>query len=253
MDPILMLLLLQNQQSSSTSTSSSSNNNLLLMMMMMQQQPYGAAPGVGGKQQINPMMMSLLLQKKASDCKLSFTSAFTKLSLLDQKKVARGDYFYKLPVANKAAPATKYAAVTAITDAGFVTAASAITQADAYPDNWFDHLDYEFISCEAKANKKSTTDTLLPLMMMQSGAMGMNDPMMMLMLLGDTQIKDLLPIMMMSKQEAGKIGPLFMTLILDTKKTKVDCDAEYYLDKSWTITQDTADKDKFTITKNTIA
>merc|ERR1711881_242796 len=164
MDPMMMYFLMKDSDSSSSSSD-------LLPLLMMNGGLGGAGGAAGG---MNPMMLMMLME---DDCELDSDIGGT-ISEDDKKAIAKGEKFY---IGTDAANAA---------DADVVDCATIATQtlSDAQATITLSHLDYEYKHCV----EKSGSSDLLPLMMMGGdqglgGAGGMN-PMMMMALLGDSNI-----------------------------------------------------------------
>lgn len=233
MDPMMMMLMLDKD---------SSSNDLLPLMMMNPQFQQGGMNG-----QMNPLMWITLLDK--TDCALTTTSKFAKLSLSDQQKIAKGEYFYL---------GTNEATVTALSDAAFNTytqiaakelSADEVAQAD-------EHLDYKYMHCLAAQDNSKFKD-ILPLMLMGQNQFNTMDPMMMMLMLDDTSNDmSLFSLMALQGQNVPGQTPnplLWMTLLDDDKLTKLQCDTKYDLDYAFKVVQKSAKADKFTLSKVTAA
>jgi len=199
----LLLTLLNDDDDSDTSD--------LLPFLLMQQTP---------GQQMNPLLMLTLLDDK---CEVNANvKLFTGLTKEEQKKVARGELFYK-----DTTPGTAVLAdFLEIADiASSPLSATELAEVNKY-------IDYEFISCEHLSDESNFKD-LLPLMMMGQANMQTMDPMMLMMLVDDDSNDLSLPMLMAMQGQNTGMAPnplLWLTLLDDSKLTKKQCDAKYAMD-----------------------
>lgn len=220
-NPLLLTLLSDDDSDSSD----------LLPFLLMQQTP---------GQQMNPLLMLTLLDN--DECEVSDNVAkFTSLTDAEQKKVARGEYYYKETTGHS----TATLASNFLVDADLVS--SPLSSADLAEVNKY--IDYEFISCEHLSDKGNFKD-LLPLMMMGQANMQTMDPMMLMMLVDDDSNDLSLPMLMSMQGQNTGLAPnplLWLTLLDDSKLTKKQCDAKYAIDYLLEVTGTTS----FSFTKQT--
>merc|ERR1719210_1879426 len=90
--------------------------------------------------------------------------------------------------------------------------------------NFLNFIDYGFMACKKTSSGMSD---LLPLMM-QGGAGGQMDPMMMLTMLEGGDMSEVLPLMMMNGGEQGAMNPMMMMSLLgDDGKSKDACNKKF--------------------------
>merc|ERR1712227_167456 len=167
---------------------SSSMKDLLPLMMMQ-----------GGEQgAMNPMMMMSLLDEKTCDIT---NEALAALDIEDSVKeeIAAGKKIWNGSEAVDASTAQDNS-------------------------NFLNFVDYGFMACKKTSSGMSD---LLPLMM-QGGAGGQMDPMMMLTLLEGGDMSEVLPLMMMNGGEQGAMNPMMMMSLLgDDGKSKDACNKKF--------------------------
>merc|ERR1712038_943580 len=167
---------------------SSSMKDLLPLMMMQ-----------GGEQgAMNPMMMMSLLDEKTCDIT---NEALAALDLEDSVKeeIAAGKKIWN----------------------GSEAVDASVAQDNS---NFLNFIDYGFMACKKTSSGMSD---MLPLMM-QGGAGGQMDPMMMLSLLEGGDMSEMLPLMMMNGGEQGAMNPMMMMSLLgDDGKSKDACNKKF--------------------------
>merc|ERR1712176_1406050 len=167
----------------------SSDMKDLLPLMMMNGGEQGA---------MNPMMMMSLLDEKT--CEISNEA----LAALDLEESVKSDIACGKKIWN---------GVEA------VDASEAQDSAD-----FLNFVDYKHMACKKSSGGMSD---LLPLMM-QGGAAGQMDPMMMLTMLEGGDMSEMLPLMMMNGGEQGAMNPMMMMSMLgDDSNTKDACNKKY--------------------------
>merc|ERR1712088_320755 len=167
---------------------SSSMKDMLPLMMMQ-----------GGEQgAMNPMMMMSLLDEKTCDIT---NEALAALDLEDSVKeeIAAGKKIWN----------------------GSEAVDASVAQDNS---NFLNFVDYGFMACKKTSSGMSD---MLPLMM-QGGAGGQMDPMMMLSMLEGGDMSEMLPLMMMNGGEQGAMNPMMMMSLLgDDGKSKDACNKKF--------------------------
>lgn len=201
MDPMMMMLLLGDNKSSGM-------KDLLPLMMM------GGMNGQNGAG-MNPLMMTMLL---GEDCtiKNAEITKLTKVSDEDKIKLATGEKTY-----------------TGSALAAFVSGTTVAAQ--------HKYIDHDYIKCKTGGSGLSD---MLPLMMMggmggqQNGQAAM-DPMMMMLMMGDSgSMSDMLPLMMMGGmggQQNGANNMLPLLLMGDDEKSEAKCMEKFKVDAAYEV------------------
>merc|ERR1719220_2564663 len=194
MDPMMMMMMMGDDSSSMKDMmtlmgdDSSSMKDMLPLMMMQ-----------GGEQgAMNPMMMMSLLDEKTCDIT---NEALAALDLEDSVKeeIAAGKKIWN----------------------GSEAVDASVAQDNS---NFLNFVDYGFMACKKTSSGMSD---MLPLMM-QGGAGGQMDPMMMLSMLEGGDMSEMLPLMMMNGGEQGAMNPMMMMSLLgDDGKSKDACNKKF--------------------------
>merc|ERR1719454_1431467 len=153
----------------------------------------------GGEQgAMNPMMMMSLLDEKTCDIT---NEALAALDLEDSVKeeIAAGKKIWN----------------------GSEAVDASVAQDNS---NFLNFVDYGFMACKKTSSGMSD---MLPLMM-QGGAGGQMDPMMMLSMLEGGDMSEMLPLMMMNGGEQGAMNPMMMMSLLgEDGKSKDACNKKF--------------------------